>query len=144
MISKEQLRTLIPHAGDMCLLDTVEDWSVDHIRCTTRMHEAVPHPLRFQNRLTALHLVEYAAQAMAAHGALLAKNRNASMSRTQHGALAAVRNVRLHISRLDKLDGPLTVEAQRRLSRDDGSIYDFQVRHAELPLADGRIIVAFG
>lgn len=142
MIPKDQLRTLIPHAGEMCLLDSVDEWTVDEIRCTSRTHLAPQNPLRRQQQLSALHLVEYAAQAMAAHGALLAQGSEQGQARA--GMLGALRDIRLHCERLDSLNGPLSVVAKRRLARADGLVYDFKIDADQRVLCEGRVIVALG
>ncbi|HEX7769113.1 MAG TPA: phosphotransferase [Dokdonella sp.] len=135
-IGRDQLRELMPHAGDMCLLDEVRDYSPDHIVCTTTTHRDPRHPLRSATGLAALHLVEYAAQAMAAHGALQAGGK------AQPGMLAALRNIRLHVDRADAIEGPLAITAHRRLLQTDGSLYDFEVRGAGRLLCEGRIAIA--
>jgi len=154
MIAKEQLRGLIPHAGDMCLLDAVEEWTTEHIRCTSRTHLAKSQPLRREGQLAALHLVEYAAQAMAIHGALLARSElhdrkdgiGSPPQQPQPGMLGALRDIRLHAVRLDTLTAALTVQATRRLARADGLVYDFKVEGAKDDerqlLCEGRIVVA--
>lgn len=142
MIAKEQLRALIPHAGDMCLLDTVEEWTADDIRCTTLTHLAPHHPLRRQERLAGLHLVEYAAQAMAVHGALLAHG--GERGTAQPGMLGALRDIRLFVTHIDTLSGPLTVNAKRRLARADGLVYDFKIDNGGRLLCEGRVVVALG
>ena len=137
-LDKPQLRGLIPHAGSMCLLDTVEDWSADLIRCTSATHRDVGNPLRHNGELAALHLVEYGAQAMAIHGALLAQGG------PQAGMLGALRDIRLHVARIDDLGDILIVSATRRLARADGLIYDFVVELGESlrrRLCEGRISV---
>jgi predicted hotdog family 3-hydroxylacyl-ACP dehydratase len=160
MIAKEQLSTLIPHAGDMCLLDAVEEWTLDRIRCVTRTHLAPSHPLRRQGQLAAVHLVEYAAQAMAAHGALRSRHDKSVLQQQgsgpehgpqtqltppppQPGMLGELRDIRLHATRLDTLTGPLTVAASRRLGRADGLVYDFAIDHEGQLLCEGRIVIAF-
>lgn len=62
--------SLVPHAGPMCLIDQVLDWDEHRIRCEATVSEV--HPLKVGARLPATALIEYAAQAMAAHGRLLA------------------------------------------------------------------------
>ena len=62
--------SLVPHAGPMCLLDRVLDWDAERILCEASVADA--HPLKAGGRLPATALIEYAAQAMAAHGRLLA------------------------------------------------------------------------
>jgi predicted hotdog family 3-hydroxylacyl-ACP dehydratase len=138
MLDKSQLGALIPHAGSMCLLDAVEDWTGDGIRCSSYTHRDPANPLRSDGVLAALHLVEYAAQAMAAHGALLAQGG------PQTGMLGALRDVRLYANRLDDLPAALIVNATRRLARSDGLIYDFTVHLQGSPvrlLSEGRISV---
>jgi predicted hotdog family 3-hydroxylacyl-ACP dehydratase len=138
MLDKAALAKLIPHAGSMCLLDTVEEWTPDWIRCASETHRDPANPLRRNGVLAALHLVEYAAQAMAIHGALLARGG------PQPGMLGALRDVRLHVERLDEIASPLVVTANRRLARSDGLIYDFKIEtHVSpvRPLSEGRISV---
>jgi len=151
MIAKEQIRGLIPHAGDMCLLDAVENWTAEDIQCVTRTHLAVTNPLRRDGQLASLHLVEYAAQAMAIHGALLAraaihdsKDSNSAPSTPQPGMLGALRDIRLHVARLDAVAGALLVNATRRLARADGLVYDFSVlsENDRQALCEGRVVVA--
>ena len=61
----------IPHKGRMCLLDDVLSWDRSRIRCRSAQHRTPDNPLRAHGRLGAACGIEYAAQAMAVHGALL-------------------------------------------------------------------------
>jgi predicted hotdog family 3-hydroxylacyl-ACP dehydratase len=147
MIAKELLRSMIPHTGTMCLLDAVEDWTADRIHCTARTHTAAEHPLRLQNRLSALHLVEYAAQAVAVHGALLARAKdgrgeNAGEIHPRPGMLAVLRDIKLHADRIDTVNNALAITAERRLVRNDGMVYEFSVRAGQRPLCEGRAVIA--
>lgn len=138
MLDRSQLAALIPHAGSMCLLDAVEEWTAEWIRCSARSHSDAANPLRRCGQLAALHLVEYAAQAMAVHGALLAQGK------PQPGMIGALRDVRCHVTRIDDVLQLLDVSATRRLARSDGMIYDFIVSLRESPtrtLCEGRISV---
>lgn len=138
MLDKTELAALIPHSGTMCLLDTVAAWTPESIRCTSTTHLDPANPLRSNNELAALHLVEYAAQAMAVHGALLAQGR------PQAGMIGVLRDITLHVDRIDLLDQPLIVHAQRRLARADGLIYDFAVElggASRRALSEGRISI---
>lgn len=138
MLDKAALAALIPHAGSMCLLEHVEEWTAEWIRCSSSTHRSPDNPLRKRDQLAALHLVEYAAQAMAVHGALLAQGG------PQAGMLGVLRDIRLHIERIDVLDAPLIVTATRKLARPDGLIYDFAVElrgSPNRPLSEGRISV---
>jgi len=127
----------LPHQGSMCLLDAVTEWDAQRIRCTASSHRAPDNPLRAHDRLGAACGIEYAAQAMAAHGALLA----AADSAPRAGYLASVRGVELHVARLDDIAADLEVEAER-LSGDDNTIlYGFRVSAAGRELLSGRAAV---
>jgi predicted hotdog family 3-hydroxylacyl-ACP dehydratase len=138
MLDSSQLAALIPHTGSMCLLDAVEEWTAEWIRCSARSHTDGANPLRRRGQLAGLHLVEYGAQAMAIHGALLAQGGS------QPGMIGALRDIRCHVARIDDLAQPLEVSATRRLARSDGLIYDFVVSLRESPtrtLCEGRVSV---
>jgi predicted hotdog family 3-hydroxylacyl-ACP dehydratase len=127
----------LPHQGSMCLLDAVTDWDAQHIRCTASSHRAPDNPLRAHDRLGAACGIEYAAQAMAAHGALLA----AADSAPRAGYLASVRGVDLHVARLDDVAADLNVEAERLSGDDNVILYGFRVSAAGHLLLSGRATV---
>jgi predicted hotdog family 3-hydroxylacyl-ACP dehydratase len=131
-----ELIALIPHAGSMCLLDRIVGHTENDIECTARSHTSPDHPLRRDGQLSALHLAEYAAQAMAVHGALLAGG-------VQRGMLAALREIHLHVDRIDNIAAELTVQATRRMAQATGSLYDFRVHGDGRLLGEGRIAIAF-
>jgi predicted hotdog family 3-hydroxylacyl-ACP dehydratase len=83
----------IPHQGSMCLLDYVEAWDQERIQCRASSHRAADNPLRAYGRLGAACGIEYAAQAMAVHGALL--DRRAVPARV--GYLVSVRDTQLQV-----------------------------------------------
>jgi predicted hotdog family 3-hydroxylacyl-ACP dehydratase len=126
----------------MCLLDQVTAWDGQGIQCRTRSHRAPDNPLRSGNRLAAIHAIEYGAQAMAVHGGLLAR---ADGEALRGGYLAVLRDVKLHLARLDTLDADLEVAAER-LAGDSGSLmYNFRLTAAGRPVAEGRAtVVAIG
>lgn len=72
----------IPHKGRMCLLDAVVSWDATRIRCRSASHRAPDHPLRAHGRLGIACGIEYAAQAMAVHGALVAASAPLSSAMT--------------------------------------------------------------
>ena len=69
-MDRTQIATLIPHAGAMCLLDAVIAWDATTITCLASSHRTPTNPLAARGRLEVVCGVEYAAQAMAVHGAL--------------------------------------------------------------------------
>lgn len=70
-LNKQQFAHLIPHAGEMTLIDQVDHWEEKHIICRTRSHLDSANPLYFKKKLSSIHLLEYGAQAIAIHGGLL-------------------------------------------------------------------------
>ena len=133
-LDKTEIAARIPHQGRMCLLDRVESWDDGRIVCRAVSHRDTDHPLRAADRLGAANGIEYAAQAMAVHGALLATNN----ARPPAGYLTSVRSVRLYIDRLDTTDDELHIVAER-LSGDAVSVlYAFSVSAAGRCLLDGR------
>jgi len=127
----------IPHQGSMCLLDRVDSWDAQNIRCSASSHCALDNPLRAHGRLGAACGIEYAAQAMAAHGALLA----AADSAPRAGYLASVRAVELKVARLDDIAADLRVEAACESGDDNTILYGFSVYAGQDLLLSGRAIV---
>ncbi|MBU8976984.1 MULTISPECIES: phosphotransferase [unclassified Lysobacter] len=122
----------------MCLWDEVVAWDAQSIRLRAHNHRDAAHPLRHRDRLHAVHLCEYGAQAMAVHGGLLAR---AAGEGVKPGMLVALRDVRLHVARFDDLPGALDVEAHCLMADAGGSQYRFLVTHQGAPLAEGRAAV---
>ncbi|AIO31260.1 putative 3-Oxoacyl-[acyl-carrier-protein] reductase [Burkholderia cenocepacia] len=127
----------VPHAGAMCVLDTVDAWDATRIRCTATSHRDPHNPLRSHDRLASVCGIEYAAQAMAVHGALL----GAQQQRPRVGYLASVRNVDAFVERLDTFELPLTIEAERIGGDDRSVLYGFALRCGERVLLSGRATV---
>lgn len=127
----------VPHAGAMCMLDSVDAWDAERIRCTATSHRDPHNPLRAQGRLASVCGIEYAAQAMAVHGALL----GAHEARPRVGYLASVRNVDAFVDRLDTFEAPLTVDAQRVSGDGRSVLYGFALRCGERVLLSGRAAV---
>lgn len=139
LIDKSGISRLIPHAGEMCLLDAVRSWDERRIQCASDSHRAGGNPLRRNGRLGILCGVEYAAQAMALHGALAADGSVAAGARA--GYLASVRAVSCHDEWLDHLPGTLIVEAERLHGDADRAIYRFRLSHETRILLEGRAAV---
>jgi len=137
LLTHHEIAQRIPHQGTMCLLDRVLEWDEEHIRCEATGHSHPDHPLRAHGRLGAACGVEYAAQAMAVHGALVAEHSAAPRA----GYLAGVRGVTLHVERLDDVAGPLSVTAQRMTGDDNTVLYSFTVTAGPQPLVSGRALV---
>lgn len=129
----------VPHQGRMCLLDTVEQVTTTDVVCTAISHTAADNPLRHADRLGAACGIEYAAQAMALHGALVAQA--LGVPPPTMGFLVSVRSVELHVSRLDDVGERLTVRVHRDADNGDHSVYTFALSAGERPLVEGRAVV---
>lgn len=127
--------SLIPHHGSMCLLDRIVEWDERRVVLETDTHRSPANPLRVADKLRAVHLCEYGAQAMAVHGALRAG------ATAEPGMLVALRSVELTRDWIHDLPSSLRVEAVR-LHADASSLqYSFRVTHRDQLLAEGRAAV---
>jgi predicted hotdog family 3-hydroxylacyl-ACP dehydratase len=131
----------IPHHGRMCLLDEIVEWDGRHIRCRSGTHRAADHPLRSRGRLGIACGIEYAAQAMAAHGAL--SGGSAVRGRPEAGFLASLRDVRLCVPRLDDIETDLICDAALIAGDHGTALYDFTLTSETRKLLSGRATVVF-
>jgi predicted hotdog family 3-hydroxylacyl-ACP dehydratase len=137
LIDRARIGALVPHSGAMCLLDAATLWDEDHIVCTATSHRDPSNPLRRPEGLHAICGLEYAAQAMALHGALtMQKGRRAS-----GGMLAAARELVLHRQRLDNCSATLRIEAHRLLGESARVIYAFRIDDDAGRIIEGRAAV---
>jgi len=139
MLAKTDFIDLIPHAGDMCLLDGVVAWDDTTIHATSSSHVLDTHPLRGEHGLHAVHLAEYGAQAMAVHGALRARDQG--VTELRQGMLVSLRGVKLAVGRVDTLHGTLHVHAECLIADEAGAQYMFRIEHDGVEIASGRAAV---
>jgi predicted hotdog family 3-hydroxylacyl-ACP dehydratase len=142
---RDGIGALIPHGGTMMLLARLHEWDAQHIVCSANNHRDAEHPLLTRRGLLAPAAIEYAAQAMALHGALISQATGAPAT---PGYLASARGVQLHVMRLDDLPRPdaaapdeLRIEATRQAGDARQILYAFNLSHAGRPIADGRAAV---
>lgn len=145
-MNRAWIEARIPHQGRMCLLDEVLAWDAHHIRCSTGTHRAPDNPLRSHDRLGIASGIEYAAQAMALHGALQGAPSGSALgantrAASQVGLLASVRDVRLHVLRLDDIEADLLCEATHLAGDDFTALYGFALRDKDKALLVGRASV---
>ena len=136
-LDRDWIAARIPHSGAMCLLDAVLAWDDAHIRCVATSHQDPANPLRSKGQLAAVCGIEYAAQAMAVHGAL----GDTTQARPRAGFLASVRSVEAFVARLDTIDTPLDIVAERIGGDGNNVLYCFTVRTGERILLTGRAAV---
>ena len=137
-INKVEIRKLIPHSGLMCLLDLVTEWDDRSIVCISNTHRDPANPLRRNGRLSALHAFEYGAQAVAVHGGLRARSAGVT---APPGYLAALRDARLHVVRLDDIAAPLQICAYRLFSDSANAVYECRALADDVLLADARTTI---
>jgi predicted hotdog family 3-hydroxylacyl-ACP dehydratase len=132
----------IPHRGRMCLLDEVLDFDARGIRCRTGTHREPDNPLRAHGRLGVACGIEYAAQAMALHGALAHGAQSAAGGAVVRvGLLASVREVRPHVLRLDDIESDLICDVSRVAGDGSSAMYQFELRDGGRTLLSGRASV---
>ncbi len=141
-LDREWILAHIPHQGRMCLLDEVIEWDAEHIRCRSATHRSTDNPLRSDGRLGIACGIEYAAQAMALHGALTAIAAGAAVTDLPAaGFLAGLRAVRLHAVRLDDIPGDLTCSAVLGAADRTTALYEFEMHAGTVCLLSGRATV---
>lgn len=136
---KRWLEAHLPHRGRMNLLERVDWWDGEAIRCSARSHRDADNPLRRGRELPVAAAIEYAAQSAAAHGALLAGDDSPPCP----GVLASARSVTFGARRLDDVAGPLETHVQLVGGDEAGVIYRFRVEGDGRELASGRLAVFF-
>jgi len=140
-LDRAWIESQIPHQGRMCLLDEVLSWDAAHISCRASSHRRVDNPLRAHGRLGAACGVEYAAQAMAVHGAIMAY---ISGGKARAGLLTSVRNLALAVTRLDDLGADLIASAERIAGDEGSTLYAFTLSSGGQELLSGRAGIVFG
>jgi len=138
-IERDGIEGLLPHAGAMCLLDSVEYWNDREIRCRATSHLNPDNPLREAGRLDAVVGIEYASQAIAIHGALKSGDDKGQRA----GYLGKASNVKLSCERLDQLSSPIDVIATHIAESRDGCLYAFSVRTVTDEVLSGKALIAF-
>jgi predicted hotdog family 3-hydroxylacyl-ACP dehydratase len=156
----------------MCLLDEVLEWDANRILCRSSTHRDLDNPLRLNGTLGAACGIEYAAQAMAIHGALIATAHAARTAEGSHAAsandevrvyptalkaprpqvgyIASVRGVSLVASRIDDIAADLLATATRVHSDTSSALYEFvveagssQTGGSNQSLLRGRVTLVF-
>ena len=150
LLNRAWIEARIPHHGRMCLLDEVLDWNAQRIRCRTASHRAPDNPLRSHDRLGIACGIEYAAQAMALHGALAGGAATGAATGAvdalaggspRVGLLAGVRDVRFLVLRLDDIESDLICEVTHLAGDSLTALYEFALRDRDRSLLSGRASV---
>jgi predicted hotdog family 3-hydroxylacyl-ACP dehydratase len=145
-VDKTRIARLLPHAGDMVLLDEVVSCSATEIECLASSHRRADHPLSEHGALPASAAVEYAAQAIALHGRIRGDrgDRGEIGGKPSAALLAVLREVRWAEEPLDAAPSPLRVRARLAAELGEGAQYAFEVIDAAGVLrASGEAIFTF-
>jgi len=140
VLNRDAIAALIPHQGAMCLLEEVLSTNDAGIVCRAVSHRDSGHPLREDGILPAVCGIEYAAQAMAVHGALMGKAAGGAQGRG--GMLAAARNVVFNVDRLDDITDDLVVSARKLPAEEGWLLYEFALHAGVRELMRGRAAVS--
>lgn len=134
----DPIEALLPHAGAMVLIDEIVEHDRDQIHCRAWIANLADHPLARHGVLPAAALIEYAAQAMAVHGALAGRPGDPPAA----GRLAAVSALNLAGGRVDV---PVSIDVHVKREGGDGSgaLYAFRVLSGREALASGRATIMF-
>ena len=146
-MNKQELCQLLPHSGTMCLIDEIISWDSTNLLAQTESHLNCNNPLRHQGAISSIIGVEYAAQTMALHAALLSQQEDPGNSRKQKpgGYLATIRNIRIDADSLYSPDSvnlsPLVISVSVLMCDSQGYSYDFTITADNSPLLSGRLTI---
>jgi len=135
----------IPHSGRMALLDQVREYDEKRIVCATRSHLDPFNPLRIDNKLSAIHTIEYGAQAASTHTALTAlKRQTAPEGINEQGIVSAaflvvVRDFSFCDRMLDSFKEDLVVTAELIMSGPRSLQYKIWSHAAGFELSFGTV-----
>ena len=137
LIGAPEIQSLIPHTGNMCLLNSVTHWDATHITCTADSHHNPDNPLVCNGKVPILCGIEYAAQAMAVHGGLT----RLAGKRPRAGLLVSVRDVVTRVKYLSDGHEDLHIKAEQLLAGEAGVSYSFVLQMGAIELMTGRAMV---
>ncbi len=141
-VEKAQLEKLIPHGQSMCLLDAVEFWDRQQIRCRAKSVFKRNNPMLENGHLYTAALIEYGAQAAAIHSGLIGGIQGKGPTAAPRPAyLGAVRGARFFVEQVADNVDQLSVSAQMLLNNTDGAVYTFCVSNGSESLVEGRLTV---
>jgi predicted hotdog family 3-hydroxylacyl-ACP dehydratase len=138
MIGRDAILKLVPHAGSMCLIERASSWDPKQIHCEAISHRDPQNPLRRLGALSAVHIIEYGAQAAALHASLLATD---AVHANKAGMLVSVRDCELRVERLDDLLHALQIRASREAGSAEALTYSFEASHQDSKLGRGRLMI---
>jgi predicted hotdog family 3-hydroxylacyl-ACP dehydratase len=122
VLDRRWLTSHLPHKGTMNLLANVISWDAQGLKALATSHRDTANPLRRKEQLPIACGIEYGAQAVAAHGALLSP-----AGTSGPGFLASARAVTFHAVRLDDVEADLEIVVAQIGGGAGGMLYRFSV-----------------
>ncbi len=142
-MKKSQICQLLPHSGTMCLIDEIVSWDKEMLVAKTMSHTELKNPLTNEDSLNSIHGVEYAAQAMALHSALI-KSEKMEQTKTR-GYLASVKNINILQEYLFEKQGdditPLLIKVFVLMAGSQGFSYQFEILKGDQVYISGKITI---
>lgn len=120
MISIEKL---LPHSGNMVLIDEIKNHSETNIVCTTQSHQLETNPLRTPRGLPISAGLEYGSQAIAIHAAI---NRNHDNAPKQ-ARIIALKSAQWNQDWLHTLQSELIIQAEIKTKLETLAQYSFRI-----------------
>ena len=139
-LNSQEIEQHLPHAGKMSLLDKVTHADLLTLSASAVSHLSSDNPLRFNNKLSCINGIEYAAQAMAIHGFLLSELKQTEAS-TQTGYIATVRNIDIFSPFFPKTESVIKIEVKQLMSAANGFTYQFHISDGKKALISGKITI---
>ena len=143
VLSRDAIAALIPHQGAMCLLEEVLSCDDDGIVCRAVSHRDAAHPLRDDGILPAVCGIEYAAQAMAVHGALMDRARRSGEtdgSQARHARGSARRHPQRRAA--GRYRGRPDRQRAQAVAENGRLLYEFALHAGGRELVRGRAAVS--
>lgn len=138
IIRRENIELLIPHAGEMVLLDSVQHWDHSSIDCRAGTHRRSGNPLRTDEGLSVYAGLEYAAQAMALHSRLCSQDMSGS---PKQGLLAVASKIITYVEWLHDIADDLLVSVKLQDEAGGSSLYEFSMTADRGLLLSGCLLV---
>ncbi len=134
--NREKIATLIPHGNAMSVLDRIIHWDESTLLAETKAHQRKDNPL-YDDSISTVLLVEYAAQAAAVHGRL----NEAGLEPDRPAYVGAFKNIKIHVAKLSDVIGVLTIRVVCVLSETGGAIYEMHIRSQKGMIIEGRLVL---
>ena len=138
-LRSKDIAELIPHTGNMVLLDEINQWDNNSITATAFSKAPHDNPLLEESdnyRFDSMLLIEYGAQAAAVHAALL----SSGLGEQRPAYIGAVKNVAITQPNLDPTL-TITINASMLLANANGAIYDIECQQNQTTVISAKLIL---